>query len=280
MSFSFLSIIPNHRSPSRRVQHRLEKTHAEYLNMFGPNGLLTPNGLRLIAPDFRGPRSAPSARGVTWLDGTGGRDGRITIPEDLLEGAKAISDMDQAPEELSEAEEKPKTKGKKKGKQPVRKMKVVKVESRPRQTYGISTQTPMSNTRSINNSFQWGQDLLDSAHDEGVYPDDEYMGDQYDHSRESEPDLGGPSEFPLVSASLDQAPVIDDREDTPISSDPPEIPRRSTRHSSGSSRPRGTPITLLGRGPPTSTSGYWHPYCPKTRTKLRSRLSLRRRYST
>lgn len=56
------------RTLTRRQLHRLEKTHAKFLERYGPNGIYTPCNTHLTAPSMRAPVSA-AVRNKTYPDG-------------------------------------------------------------------------------------------------------------------------------------------------------------------------------------------------------------------
>ncbi|ODN74379.1 hypothetical protein L202_06790 [Cryptococcus amylolentus CBS 6039] len=64
-----------------RQQSKIEKTHAEFLEQFGPRGLSATHGVILIAPRFRGPSGALEAGDSPFIDGI---NGNIVIPEEIL----------------------------------------------------------------------------------------------------------------------------------------------------------------------------------------------------
>ncbi|TYJ51595.1 hypothetical protein B9479_007832 [Cryptococcus floricola] len=64
-----------------RQQSKIEKTHAEFLEQFGPRGLSATHGIILIAPRFRGPSGALEAGDSPFIDGI---NGNIVIPEEIL----------------------------------------------------------------------------------------------------------------------------------------------------------------------------------------------------
>ncbi|WVQ96767.1 hypothetical protein IAU59_003874 [Kwoniella sp. CBS 9459] len=74
---------------NRQIQ-RLEKAQAPFLERFGPEGIITPCGMRLIAPRFRGPVANVPKSG-SYLDGVGGN---LIIPENILREVQAIRDLD------------------------------------------------------------------------------------------------------------------------------------------------------------------------------------------
>ncbi|OCF31266.1 hypothetical protein I316_07052 [Kwoniella heveanensis BCC8398] len=74
---------------NRQIQ-KLERAQAPFLERFGPEGVITPCGMRLIAPKFKGP-IAHSAKPGSYLDGIGGN---LIIPEDILREVQIIRDID------------------------------------------------------------------------------------------------------------------------------------------------------------------------------------------
>ncbi|WWD18296.1 hypothetical protein CI109_102746 [Kwoniella shandongensis] len=82
-----------------RQQIQLEKTHSTFLERFGPNGIVTACGMRLVAPKFRSAHSSVKGR---FLNGA---FGKIIIPEDILRDVQAIRDGDKIRQEPEEDEE-------------------------------------------------------------------------------------------------------------------------------------------------------------------------------
>ncbi|ORX40291.1 hypothetical protein BD324DRAFT_648877 [Kockovaella imperatae] len=94
-----------------RNQTRLERTFATFLVQFGPNGLLTPCGLRLIAPGMRGHLS-PAIRCKLYPDGNLGWN---QMPSDLVQGIMALREsegrIDKYEDEIEAAREEDRNKG-------------------------------------------------------------------------------------------------------------------------------------------------------------------------
>ncbi|WVQ80615.1 hypothetical protein IAT38_002720 [Cryptococcus sp. DSM 104549] len=82
-----------------RQQGKLEKKHAAFLKRFGPNGLATSCGMRLIAPKYRETNATVSGKDK-FLNG---EFGGIVIPEEILQGVRAIREADSG--EASDAVE-------------------------------------------------------------------------------------------------------------------------------------------------------------------------------
>jgi hypothetical protein len=159
------------------LQVRLEKHHAEFLSRFGPCGLVMPCGTRLIASKYRGP--IETSRGKKCLGGRSGANG-IDIPDELLEGMKAIHDagspsiIEDASESESEQEwrSRPKVKSKVKGKGKGKgKGKKEGKRSAPdtgspiKDVHQISTRTPVSHARASPDENE-GNDEEDEEDDE------------------------------------------------------------------------------------------------------------------
>ncbi|WVQ65989.1 uncharacterized protein L199_004167 [Kwoniella botswanensis] len=77
----------------RQIQ-KLEQTHDAFLERFGPSGIITPCGMRLVAPKYRGETEAPTVKNNRFLDGT---QGNLIIPEDILRGVEAIREYKGVP---------------------------------------------------------------------------------------------------------------------------------------------------------------------------------------
>ncbi|KAK4685052.1 hypothetical protein P7C73_g5108, partial [Tremellales sp. Uapishka_1] len=153
-----------------RQQIRLEKLHAIFLEIFGPQGLSTPCGMKLVAPTFRGQSNteddsvASSSR--MYLNGT---VGSVNIPESILMGVAAIRDnaevastgvevdvdFESLLNAVAEADigrsqeivEKTKGKGKAKAKKSKKKKEAPYISPRIYSSPRV-TATPVSNTRS------------------------------------------------------------------------------------------------------------------------------------
>ncbi|WWC70530.1 uncharacterized protein I206_104481 [Kwoniella pini CBS 10737] len=70
-----------------RHMQKLEKNHEAFLERFGPSGIITPCGINLVAPIFRGEVEAKDQKKTRYLDGT---QGNLIIPESILEEVEAI----------------------------------------------------------------------------------------------------------------------------------------------------------------------------------------------
>ncbi|WVN87425.1 uncharacterized protein L203_102605 [Cryptococcus depauperatus CBS 7841] len=70
-----------------RQQGRVEKTYASFLEQFGPNGLATPGGIRLIAPKFRKQTAGVFFDTAKYLNGD---YGNVIIPDDILGSIESI----------------------------------------------------------------------------------------------------------------------------------------------------------------------------------------------
>ncbi|WWD04656.1 hypothetical protein V865_002727 [Kwoniella europaea PYCC6329] len=77
----------------RQIQ-KLEQTHDAFLERFGPSGIITPCGMRLVAPKYRGETEAPTVKNKRFLDGT---QGNLIIPEGILRGVEAIREYKSVP---------------------------------------------------------------------------------------------------------------------------------------------------------------------------------------
>ncbi|WVO17282.1 hypothetical protein L204_104974 [Cryptococcus depauperatus] len=82
------------RLPSVLQQTIIEKTYAQFLEQFGPAGLDTPFGVRLVAPIFREPSETKQVeiknqKSERYLDG---RYSRVIIPEEILSEIAHICD--------------------------------------------------------------------------------------------------------------------------------------------------------------------------------------------
>ncbi|WVR06158.1 hypothetical protein IAU60_003188 [Kwoniella sp. DSM 27419] len=88
----------NWATKNRHIQ-RLEKAHAPFLERFGPEGVVTSGGTRLVAPKFR--TSVAKKTQTQYLDGT---QGNVILPEALLQalqelkGDKPDEAVDREPE--------------------------------------------------------------------------------------------------------------------------------------------------------------------------------------
>ncbi|WWC62301.1 uncharacterized protein I303_104897 [Kwoniella dejecticola CBS 10117] len=90
----------------RQIQ-RLEKSHEAFLERFGPSGIITPCGMNLVAPMFKGEVEATNQKNRRYLDGT---QGNLIIPESILKGIEAIKDLKSAAKssaDLAHNEEEP-----------------------------------------------------------------------------------------------------------------------------------------------------------------------------
>ncbi|WVW84446.1 hypothetical protein I302_106480 [Kwoniella bestiolae CBS 10118] len=77
----------------RQIQ-KLEQTHEAFLERFGPSGIITPCGMRLVAPKYRGEEEARNVKNKRFLDGT---QGNLIIPEGILRGVEAIKEYKSVP---------------------------------------------------------------------------------------------------------------------------------------------------------------------------------------
>ncbi|KAK8858408.1 hypothetical protein IAR55_002635 [Kwoniella newhampshirensis] len=82
-----------------RQQLKLEQIHADFLEQFGPNGLITPCGRRLIAPRFRSSRT--KVNGGRFLSGA---NGKVVIPDEILRDVRIINDGDKISDHQEEEE--------------------------------------------------------------------------------------------------------------------------------------------------------------------------------
>ncbi|KIR40915.1 hypothetical protein I307_05321 [Cryptococcus deuterogattii 99/473] len=78
-----------------RQQSKLEKTHCEFLEQFGPKGLVTSCGMRLVASKYRG-SSGVAAAAQKNGDFLNGEYGKVIIPEEILEGVRAIREHESS----------------------------------------------------------------------------------------------------------------------------------------------------------------------------------------
>ena len=119
------------------LHNRLERSFSVYLAQFGPAGLVTPCGLRLVAPDMRGAsilgrKVFPSGQ-LSWAH----------IPADLVEGIKTLRAIEQTPDgamiDCDEGDE-TRLEGEDQGAGPSRRVP------------STSTRTPISDARSTDNA--------------------------------------------------------------------------------------------------------------------------------
>ncbi|KIR54387.1 hypothetical protein I315_02869 [Cryptococcus gattii Ru294] len=84
-----------------RQQSKLEKTHCEFLEQFGPKGLVTSCGMRLVASKYRGSSgiAAAAQKNDDFLDG---EYGKVIIPEGILEGVRAIREHESSIQQKGE----------------------------------------------------------------------------------------------------------------------------------------------------------------------------------
>lgn len=147
--------------------------------MFGPQGLLTPCGYRLVAPTFRHATLA-SLDGQVFHDGTLGLQGRLVLPEGILEGVKAIREVeaqaasqpiyvpepeDAIPRVRIRGKARGTVQGKGKGKKKRRRSTSTTASVSPiREVRAAANRTPVSHART--GQFPEGEEELDDDHEE------------------------------------------------------------------------------------------------------------------
>ncbi|OWZ32115.1 hypothetical protein C347_02806 [Cryptococcus neoformans AD2-60a] len=84
-----------------RQQSKLEKTHCEFLEQFGPKGLVTSCGMRLVASKYRGAAGVAAALQKNE-DFFNGEYGKVIIPEEILAGVRAIREYESSIQQKGE----------------------------------------------------------------------------------------------------------------------------------------------------------------------------------
>ncbi|WVQ85931.1 hypothetical protein IAT38_008099 [Cryptococcus sp. DSM 104549] len=89
-SGQFVSLKQGQKNRIRQL-YKVEKIYSDFLELFGPNGIITPYGFILIAPKFRFPKGRTSpVKKPQYLDGS---VGKVIIPEEILTAVAGIREV-------------------------------------------------------------------------------------------------------------------------------------------------------------------------------------------